>query len=118
MSCEKLGQEAAAAQAVQGDRVGKVVQGPETRDNEVQVRIRWGDDGEESGWIKASELGWIYPEVTIREEDFAARCRAQPTHTVTGNAHSSASSGWFEKLRLALVEERSCIADLCAACGL
>ena len=35
-----------------------------------------------------------------------------------GSTYSSTSSGWFEKLRLDLVEERSCIADLCAVCGL
>ena len=44
-------------------------------------------------------------EVTIGEEGFAAACR-------------SLVSGWFATLRLDLLEERSCIADLCACCGL
>ena len=76
-------------QAVQGDRVG----------------TRWDDDGTASGWIQASELGWIYPEVAVGEEAFTTACRARV-------------SGWFATLRPDLVEERSCIADLCAACGL
>ena len=63
-------------------------------------------------------LGWVYPEATIGKQAFAAACRAQPDQTVVGNSASYLSSGWFEKLRLDLVEERSCIADLCTCCGL
>ena len=113
-----------AVQAVQGERFGRVA---EWARGKPEVVIRWDDDGTTSDWIEASELDWIYPEVTVSKEDFAAACRAESGNTVVGFASRSYSSGWFErssvsdwfeKLRLALVEERSCIADLCAACGL
>ena len=44
--CKVLGLDA-TVQAVQGDRVGTVVQGPAKRGHEVQqkVKIRWDDDG-------------------------------------------------------------------------
>ena len=112
-----LGQEA-TVQAVQGERFGRVARGPANIDNELQVVIRWDDGGTTSGWIKASEVELRYPEVTIREEAFAARCRARSDETVDGDAGRHRSSGWFEKLRLELVEERSCATDLYACCGL
>ena len=46
-----------------------------------------------------------------------AACRAEPDETVTGEAHSYRSSGWFEKLRLPLVEEHGCLEDLCLCLG-
>ena len=54
------------------------------------------------------------PAVSIDEEAFAAACRAQPEKTVLGEWMDCA---WFEKLGLGLVEGRSCLAELCAACG-
>ena len=56
-------------------------------------------------------------DALAEEEAFAAACRAKPEETVLGHASITRSSGWFEKLELGLVEERSCLADLCTTCG-
>ena len=47
-------------------------------------------------------------DFSLTEDAFAGICRANPKRT----------AGWFATLQLALVEERSCLDDLCTAFGM
>eukprot|EP01045_Picozoa_sp_COSAG04_P020613 COSAG04_NODE_2126_length_4738_cov_39.131494_2_plen_742_part_00 len=73
------------------------------------VRIRWEDDGTLSKADQyVDELDFDIPnDFSITDDAFAAACRADPEQTAR----------WFEKLRLPLVEKRSCLGDFLAICG-
>eukprot|EP01045_Picozoa_sp_COSAG04_P008194 COSAG04_NODE_450_length_14158_cov_17.389573_4_plen_633_part_00 len=73
-------------------------------------RRRYDQVCEALGLVAANEA------VSISEEAFAAACRAKPEQTVLGDVVYRRGA-WFATLQLDLVEERSCLADLCAACG-
>eukprot|EP01045_Picozoa_sp_COSAG04_P008202 COSAG04_NODE_450_length_14158_cov_17.389573_12_plen_332_part_00 len=57
-------------------------------------------------------LGAADEAVSIDEEAFAVACRARKNKGAPFPVKE-----WFAKLGLGLAEERSCLADLCAACG-
>eukprot|EP01045_Picozoa_sp_COSAG04_P021972 COSAG04_NODE_2419_length_4162_cov_3.588481_4_plen_550_part_00 len=73
-------------------------------------RRRYDEVCEALGLVAANEA------VSLGEEAFAAACRAKPEQTVLGD-EVFRRGAWFATLQLGLVEERGCLADLCAACG-
>eukprot|EP01045_Picozoa_sp_COSAG04_P005468 COSAG04_NODE_254_length_18809_cov_8.025869_26_plen_564_part_00 len=112
--------------AVLGGRIGAVIQ--VRWEDEGKIQVQWDDDGTESPWA-SSENDWKMPDdaikvseldeplgacVSIDEETFAFRCREQ---NLDGRGRRGVE-WWFERLELPLVEERSCLDDLCLCCGL
>ena len=62
-----------------------------------------GGDGELSERTKVGDLYSAQNDLSITNEAFDAACRKDPGRT----------ADWFEKLQLALVEEHSCLDELC-----
>ena len=77
-------------------------------DWDCEIKIRWEDDGTLSRLIKVDELVDVPDDFSLAEDGFIALCRGVSYHII---------NQWFEKLELVLVEERSCLDDLCTACG-
>ena len=65
--------------------------------------------------VRFDDLDFDIPDdFSLTEDAFAEICRAQ--EPAMGGRQPVEE--WFEKLELALVEERSCLADLCLCCGM
>ena len=71
------------------------------------IKIRW-DDGTLSDDIKVDGLDVDIPDdFSLTEETFFGVCRKNPQLTVE----------WFAALQLELVEEHSCLDDICICLG-
>ena len=81
----------------------------------MMVQVSFGSEGGSGTLvpdlsIEVDDLDFdgIPDDFSLTEDAFADVCRADPKRTAR----------WFETLELALVEERSCLAELCLCCGM